>query len=133
MTDFRNPPTLLNPPGPYSHVVRAGELAFVSGQVGADASGVLVGRGIREQAKQALENIRLALAEVRLGLADIVKVTIFVPYADDLDELVPYMDTAFPALFPRGLPASSLVIVQRLFDPALRIEIEAIARARDDE
>jgi len=130
MTHFRNPSTLLPPPGPYSQVVRAGDLAFVSGQVGADATGELVGPGIPEQATQALENISLALAEVGMSLADVVKLTIFVADAADLATLVPHMDALFPARFPAGLPASSLVIVQRLFDPALRIEIEAIARAR---
>lgn len=124
-----NPDTLLSPPGQYSQVVRSADLAFVSGQVGAGADGELVGPGIVEQAAKAISNVDMALDAVGLELADVVKVTIFVAYEDDLGELVPYMDRAFPALFPKGLPASSLVFVKRLFDPALRIEIEAIAHA----
>lgn len=129
MTLFRNPETLLTPPGPYSQVVRVGDLAFVSGQVGAGQDGELVGPGAPEQCAQALTNIGLALADVGLALTDVVKVTIFVAYPEDLEELVPAMDDLFPRAFPAGLPASSLVIVQRLFDPALRIEIEAVAHA----
>ncbi|GMM97679.1 RidA family protein [Microbacterium luteum] len=122
-----NPATLLSPPGPYSQVVRSTDVAFVSGQVGAGIDGELVGPGIVEQTVQAVSNIGSALTAVGLELADVVKLTIFLAYADDLDDLVPYMDAAFPALFTKGLPASSLVFVNRLFDPSLRIEIEAIA------
>lgn len=124
---FTNPPTLLSPPGPYSQVARVGDLVFVSGQVGATADGALVGDGVAEQADQALVNIRTALESVALSLDHVAKVTIYVAYPDDLDELVPHMDRVFPDFFPRGFPASTLVIVQRLFDPALRIEIEAVA------
>lgn len=124
---FSNPDTLLTPPGPYSQVAQVGDLVFVSGQVGADAENHLVGPGIGEQAEQALRNIRTALESVGLGLDHVVKVTIYVPYPDDLPELVPHMDRVFPDYFPDGFPASTLVLVQRLFDPALKIEIEAIA------
>ncbi|MFT4212058.1 MAG: RidA family protein [Microbacterium sp.] len=127
MPRFVDPDALLAPPGPYSQVVRAGQLAFVSGQVGADADGTLVGPGIAAQCTQALANVGVALEAVGLGLGHVVKLTIFVASADDLEELVPHMDELFPRLFPAGFPASSLVIVQRLFGPDLRIEIEAVA------
>ncbi|MFT4083170.1 MAG: RidA family protein [Nocardioides sp.] len=126
---FSDPETLVSPPGPYSQVVRVGDLVFVSGQVGVDSDGVLRGDGILEQADQALTNVRLALESQGLGLRHVVKVTIFLAHPDDLEALVPHMDRVFPALFPAGCPASSLVIVQRLVDAALRIEIEAIAHA----
>jgi len=126
---FTNPDALLAPPGPYSQVARVGDLVFVSGQVGADAGNVLVGPGITEQASQALVNVRTALESVGLGLTHVAKVTIFVPYPDDLPSLVAHMERIFPEFFPRGYPASSLVVVQRLVDPALRIEIEAVAHA----
>ncbi|WP_040167901.1 RidA family protein [Microbacterium gorillae] len=126
---FTNPSGLLTPPGPYSQVARVGDLVFVSGQVGADAENVLVGESVSAQADQAFRNVAVALAGVGLGLEHIAKVTIFVPYPDDLPELVAHMDDVFPALFPRGYPASSLVVVQRLVDPRLRIEIEAVAHA----
>ncbi|NLB46638.1 MAG: RidA family protein [Microbacteriaceae bacterium] len=126
---FVNPSTLYTPPGPYSQVVRVGDLAFVAGQVGMNHAGVLAGSGITVQAGQAIKNIASALESVGLGLAHVVKVTIFVPYAEDLDELVPYMDAAFGDFFTGGYPASSLLVIDRLFDPELRIEIEAVAHA----
>lgn len=126
---FVNPSTLVTPPGPFSHVVRVGDLAFVAGQTGCDASGTLVGPGVVEQARQAVANIRDALEAVDLALTHIVKVTLFLAYESDLDELVPYMDEEFPQHFSAGLPPSTLVVVNRLFAPEMRIEIEVVAHA----
>nr|WP_279550661.1 RidA family protein [Leucobacter weissii] len=119
----------MDPPGPYSQVVAVGPLAFVSGQVGGGPDGESVGPGIVAQTRQAVANIGAALDAVGLGLEHVVKLTIFVVDEKDLDELVPYMDRAFPLAFPGGLPANSLVLVRRLIDPGLRIEIEAVAHA----
>jgi len=47
--------------GPYSQAVRGGGMLFLSGQLGIDpANGKLV-KGIGEQTKQALENIKAIL------------------------------------------------------------------------
>ena len=47
--------------GPYSQAVAAGELLFVSGQLGMDPrSGELVGAGLADQARQALSNLLLS-------------------------------------------------------------------------
>lgn len=129
MTVFMNPSGLVAPPGPFSHVARCGDLVMLAGQTGVDADGRLVDGGIVAQAAQAMANIAIALASQGLGLEHIIKVTIYVTHAEDLDELVPYMDRAFPELFPGGFPASTLVVVQRLFAPEMRIEIEASAHA----
>lgn len=126
---FENPNTLVTPPGPFSHVVRIGDLAFVAGQTGCDETGTLVGPGILEQTAQALSNIQHALESVDLTFAHVVKVTLFLAYEADLNELVPYMDTELPKYFTAGLPPSTLVVVNRLFHPAMRIEIEVVAHA----
>lgn len=124
---FSNPTSMSAPLGPYSQVVGVGDLAFVSGQVGMRPDGELAGPGIIEQTRQALENVALALEGVGMTLDHVVKVTLFVVHPEDLDELVPYMDEEFPQHFTAGLPASTLVFVDRLFDPALRIEVEVVA------
>lgn len=127
MIRHMNPAGLLTPRGPYSQVVTAGGFAYVSGQVGADADDVLVGPGAAEQCDQALRNIAVALEAVGMTMSQVVKVTVYVPFEEDLPDLVPHMDVVFPRVFGDGLPASTLIIVDRLFDPALRIEIEAVA------
>ena len=50
--------------GPYSQAVEAGNLLFVSGQLGLDpATGDFVPGGVREQAEQAFRNLRAILTE----------------------------------------------------------------------
>src|SRR5687768_7260110 len=64
--------------GPYSPGIVAGDLVFVSGQIGLDAAtGKLVDGGVAAQAKQSLENLKAVLAAAGLGFADVVKTTIF--------------------------------------------------------
>lgn len=124
-----NPAALLTPPGPYSQVSRAGDLVFVAGQTGNDADNVLAGPGIAVQAEKALGNLRLALQSESLDLDRVVNLRIYVAGAEHLDELFPYMGEAFSRLFPAGPPSSTLLVVERLAAPELRIEIDAIAHA----
>jgi enamine deaminase RidA (YjgF/YER057c/UK114 family) len=125
-THFLNPPTLFTPPG-YSHVVdtRGGHTIYVAGQVALDQSGALVGPGdVGAQARQAFENIRLALAAVGATMGDVVKLTTFVT---DMTTGRLGFRQARDAFIAQPPPASTLVEVRRLFRDDLLIEIEAVA------
>ena len=62
----------------YSQAVRLGELIFVSGQLGVDpATRQLVGGGISQQTRQAIDNIAAILDTAGSGLDRVAKVTIF--------------------------------------------------------
>ncbi len=53
------------PPGmtlPFSESVRVGDMLYLSGEVGVDASGKLVAGGIKAEAKQVMDNIGADLA-----------------------------------------------------------------------
>lgn len=119
-----NPPGL-STPQTYTHIVRAGNLVFIAGQVGSDAQGKVVGPGMREQTEQVLQNLRAALASQRLDFTHVAKITIFTTSidefrADDVAALrVKYFGSA--------RPASTLVQIARLASPELKVEIEAIA------
>ena len=70
--------------GPYSQAVEAGNLLFVSGQLGLDpATGDFVPGGVREQAEQAFRNLRAILTEAGYTLADVVKATVFLVDMND--------------------------------------------------
>jgi len=72
--------------GPYSQAVEAGNLLFVSGQLGLDpATGDFVPGGVREQAEQAFRNLRAILTEAGYTLADVVKATGFLVDTDEFD------------------------------------------------
>ena len=61
-------------PFAFSQAVRAGDLVFVSGQVGDDLETFeVVGDTIEEQTKQCLKNVELILAEAGLTLNNVVR------------------------------------------------------------
>ena len=109
--------------GPYSQAVAAGDTVFCAGQVGLDpATGKLVPGGIAAETGRVLENLRAVLAEAGLGLADVVKTTVFLA---DLGEFAA-MNEVYGRHFTPPYPARATVQVAGL--PAgARVEIEAIA------
>lgn len=115
------------PIGPYSQAIDAGGLVFCAGQVGLDpATGRLVPGGLAAEAERAVRNLAAVLAAAGLGLADVVKTTVFLV---DLAE-GPTLNDVYGRLFPLPHPARSTVQVAAL--PAgARVEIEAIAARKD--
>ena len=63
---------------PYSQGIVAGDLVFVSGQLGIDpAQGHVVEGGIVEQTEQVMKNLAAILAEAGCSLDDVVMTSIF--------------------------------------------------------
>jgi 2-iminobutanoate/2-iminopropanoate deaminase len=100
----------------------AGRLVFVSGQVGITATGE-IGEGIEAQAAQAVANLNAVLEEAGLTSADLAKLTI---YLTDPADVEPFMG-AVGGTLPDPPPATTLLIVNGLASPELRVEIEAVA------
>ena len=89
-----------------------------------DADGELVGEGdAYVQAKQCIRVIEESLAGAGAGLGDVVRTRTFVT---DI-ELWPEIAKAHREAFGDVLPATSMVEVSRLIDPAMLVEIEADA------
>ena len=106
----------------YSQAVRLGEFLFVSGQLGvAPATRTLVSGGIREQTRQAIDNIEAILTAAGSGLDRVGKVNIFLT---DFS-LLPQMNEVYATRFTRR-PAKTTVEIARLDKDAL-IEIEVVA------
>ncbi|HEX2908362.1 MAG TPA: RidA family protein [Phototrophicaceae bacterium] len=123
---FINPETIAPPTG-YTHVVetRGSRTVYISGQVGLDAQGNLIGEGdMRAQAEQVFKNLQAALAAVGATFADVVKFTYFLV---DMSQLQAVRDVRNQYVNPAQLPASTAVEVRRLFRPELLLEVEAIA------
>jgi reactive intermediate/imine deaminase len=120
-----NPPTLVTPTG-YTHVVAPlrGRLVFIAGQVAADNSGAVVGKGdFKAQAKQVFENLQAAVEAAGGTMSDIAKINV---YVTDTSQLAA-MGEVRQQYFTANLPASTLVQVVRLAREEYLIEIEAIA------
>lgn len=104
-------------------VDRAG-LRFISGMVGWDADGKVVGVGDpAAQARQAFENLKDTLAASGATLADGVMET---EYVVDMSHSKA-IGRVRREYFQSNRPAATLVQVQRRFRPELRFEVQAIA------
>ncbi|HET8575616.1 MAG TPA: RidA family protein [Methylomirabilota bacterium] len=117
--------------GMYSHgmVAPAGEIVVVAGQVGMDGAGKLVGPGdVRAQTKQAFENIRKVLSAAGCDMRDVVRFQTFLTHASDIDGFMQARREVFPGYYPDGVyPPNTILVVSRLVQPELLIEIEAMA------
>jgi 2-iminobutanoate/2-iminopropanoate deaminase len=126
MAEFFNPPAIWQPFGPFSMAAVEGEgrIVHLKGQVALNPAGKVVGPGdMRVQLTQVLENIRGVLAAFGGEIGDIVSMT---QYTTDLDDFMAAGDLR-RAVFKPPYPVTTTVEVIALYDPALMIEIAAIA------
>lgn len=110
------------PVGPYTPIVRAGDWLMVSGQVGVDDDGDLVGGGIDGELRRAIANMRDHLDSEGASLTDVVKTTVFLRHMSDYPE----MNRVYVDEFGDHRPARAAVGVAELPLGAL-VEIEAWA------
>lgn len=114
------------PPTAYSHAVRAGNLLFISGQVGFREERRLVEGGIEAQTRQALDNIGALLQAGGAAWTDVAKLTIFLTDIRLLDR-VRAVRSAYYAEVGMQPPATTTAAVTALAAEGALIEIEAIA------
>ena len=108
----------------YSRAVSVGGTVYVSGTTGTDNTGKVLSPGnAYEQAVQSLKNIEDALKRVGLGMEHVVRTRIYLTDISRWKEVA----KAHAEVFGEIYPATSLVGIQRLVDPEMLVEIEAIA------
>ena len=120
------PPDVFVPAGKtYSHgvIVEAGKTLYVAGQTSRDAQGNIVCKDDPAgQTRQTLENMKKVIEGAGGRMDDVAKTTVFIT---DIKyrEAVGRVRREF---FQGDPPASTLLVVAGLADPALLVEIEAI-------
>ena len=108
---------------PFSIGVRAGNLIFLSGQIGnKPGTRELADTGITGQTRQTLDNIKAVLTFAGSSLERVVKCTVFLSNIADYQA----MNAVYATYFPTDPPARSTVAGSGLALGA-RVEIECIA------
>jgi enamine deaminase RidA (YjgF/YER057c/UK114 family) len=103
-------------------------LIFISGQVGLDDGGHLVGDDLAGQAAQVFRNLGRLLDEAGAGFEDVVSFTTYLTSQAHVSDFIAFRTGAFPALFPgRQFPTNTLLVVSGLARPEFVIEVSAIA------
>ena len=124
-------PKRFGPPlGMYSHgmVAPGGEIVVVAGQVGMDERRAVAVGDVGAQTKQALENVRAILEAAGCTMGHIVRLQTFLTHAEDIAGFMTARGEVFPRYFPTGAyPPNTLLVVSRLVQPELLVEIEAMA------
>ncbi len=123
--EFLNSGDVLTSDLPFSEAVVVGNLMFLSGQIGIKpGSKTVVPGGIREEARQTMDNIRTTLENHGRSMADLVKCTVMLADIAEWGTFNEVYKTYFTPPFPaRSAFASSGLAL------GARVEVECIASA----
>jgi 2-iminobutanoate/2-iminopropanoate deaminase len=109
--------------GPYEQAIKVSDFVYTSGQIPLDPkTGALVNGGIKEQTRQALENLKAVLHAAGSSLDKVIKATVFLKNMADFAA----MNEVYAEYLNQSKPARSTVAVAELPRGAL-VEIEFVA------
>lgn len=108
--------------GPYSQAVRAGNLLFISGQLGVDmATGKIDYNSVENQAEAVLKNLHKIAKAGGSSLEQAVKVTVYLTNMGDFD----LINRVYSDFFKNDPPARVCVEVSGL-PKDVKVEMDAI-------
>lgn len=124
---FLQPAGWPRPSGYSCGVADKGRMIFVSGMIGWDDQGKLVGEDFASQARQALKNIVRVLAEANAKPEHIVRLMWYVMDKSEYVAAYRELGAAYREVIGPHYPAMSAVQVSGLVEDGARVEIEATA------
>lgn len=107
----------------YSRAVVDGDMVYVSGTTGFDYATMQISEDPVEQTEQCFRNIAAALGQADAGLADVLRIRIFIADAADFERIAPVVGRHCGAARP-----ANTTVVAALLDPRMKIEIEVTAK-----
>jgi enamine deaminase RidA (YjgF/YER057c/UK114 family) len=125
---IHNPAELARPSG-FSHAVvaQAARTVYLAGQTAQRTDGTVVAGTLAQQFELAAANVVTALKEAGGQPSDLVSMQIFVTDIDEYLSSRKEIGAAYRRHFGEHYPAMALLEVRRLFDPAAKVELMAIA------
>jgi 2-iminobutanoate/2-iminopropanoate deaminase len=114
------------PVAPFSHAVEVDGWIFVTGQIpeNPENEDAPLPVGIEAQTRRVMDNLKLVLGEIGLGLENVVSARVFLIDMRDFET----MNKIYASYFPPGkLPARTCIGVTGMAKGA-RVEIDFIAR-----
>ena len=108
----------------YSRAVICGDEVLIAGTAGYDYAKMAMPEDVAEQTRNIYATIAEVLKEAGGALADIVRLRTFVTDAAYCEAVLKVQGEVFGAI----RPAATIVVVQALLKPEMKVEIEADAR-----
>lgn len=111
------------PIGPYSQAIKAGNVVFLSGQIGISPSGVFDTASIEAETRQVMQNLEAVLRAAHLTFKNVVKATI---YLTDLGHFS-MVNNIYGGYFAGGNPPARETVQVAALPKGARVEISMIA------
>ncbi|MCK9526475.1 MAG: RidA family protein [Limnochordia bacterium] len=113
--------------GPYNQGIRAGNLLFISGQLGLDMkTGEIAYGDVEAQARQVLNNLETIAQAGGSSLANALKVSVYLTDMGDFEK----MNAVYASFFPENPPARVCVEVSAL-PKGVQVEMDVICLCND--
>lgn len=109
------------PKSSHSHVVKAGNFLFTTGQMGREIDGKMLD-GIENQTRQALNNLKTVVEAAGSTLENVARITVFVTNLEDVAKM---NEVYFGEFFADNRPARTCVEVSGIALGAL-LELDAV-------
>jgi enamine deaminase RidA (YjgF/YER057c/UK114 family) len=118
----------LAPPVGFAHAVVAGNTVYLGGQTAQAKDGSIQGETMAEQFDRAASNLLAALEAAGGEPHDLVTLQVFVTDVDEYRASLVELGRVWRRHFGKHYPAMGLFGINRLFDPAAKVELMGVAK-----
>jgi len=127
MSEAINPSSWPRPSGYSNGMLAEGRFLAISGQIGWDENGELVGDDFLTQASQALRNIVAVLRAAGGKSEHLIRLTWYITDKNEYRDNLQALGAAYREIVGSYFPAMALVQVAALLEEGAKVEIEATA------